>query len=180
MAISGGVSDWLKNLSGQSSLGIPNIPFLWALVIFISLMVLTKTKTGLRLYGVGANETNAELNGVKTKRTRALAYGVSGAIAAMSGVFLLGYIGNAFLDIGSAYVMPSIAAVVIGGVSLAGGSGSYLGVVWGALVLTTLSGILVNLKMGEGGKQIVFGVLLCFCLDCMGGEIGMGRCCLTT
>jgi ribose transport system permease protein len=159
-AIKGGASEWLKTVSGQSTFGVPNILLIWVAMILVSLFILFRTKTGFKLYGVGANEMTAELTGVHTQRIRAMTYGVSGIISAVSGVFLLGYIGNAFLDVGSTYVMPSIAAVVIGGVSLAGGSGNYLGVVGGTAVLTTLTGLLVNLKMGEAGKQIIFGLLL--------------------
>jgi Ribose/xylose/arabinose/galactoside ABC-type transport systems, permease components len=169
-AIKGSASELLKNVSGNASLGIPNIVLVWIIIIAISLVVLLRTKSGVSLYGVGANDMTAELSGVRTKKTRALAYAISGAISAIAGMFLLGYIGNAFMDIGSVYVLPSVAAVVIGGVSLAGGSGSYLGVVAGSIVLTTLTGILVTLKMGEAGKQVVFGLVLLILLALYGRQ----------
>jgi ribose transport system permease protein len=102
----------------------------------------------------------AELNGVRSKRVRALAYAIGGAIAALGGMFLLGYnAGLPFMGMGAPYVLPSVAASVIGGISLAGGSGSYLGAVGGSILLTTLNALLVTWK-GEGGRQIGFGVVL--------------------
>jgi ribose transport system permease protein len=72
------------------------------------------------------------------------------------------------MGIGDSYVLPSVAAAVIGGISLAGGSGSYLGAVGGSILLTTLTALLVTLRMGEGGKQVVFGLVLIILLALYG------------
>lgn len=168
-AFGGSASPLLKTVGGQASFaGIPNMVIVWMILTVIALYVLGRTKLGLGLYGIGANDATAELNGVRTKRVRALAYAVSGAISALAGVFLLGYIGLAFIDIGSDYVLPSVAAAVIGGISLAGGSGSYLGAVGGSIVLTTLTALLTTLRMGEAGKQVVFGLVLILLLAAYG------------
>ncbi|NPV87363.1 MAG: ABC transporter permease [Anaerolineae bacterium] len=156
----GSASELLKTIGAKASGGIPNMVFVWAVVIAAALLILNRTRWGVMLYGVGANELTAELNGVKTRRVRALAYAFSGAISAIAGFFLLGYIGMAFIDIGSKYVLPCVAAAVIGGVSLAGGAGGYLGAAGGAIVLTVLSGLLVTIKMGEAGRQVVSGLVL--------------------
>jgi ribose transport system permease protein len=159
--IRGSASPLLQTLAGGQTIpGFPNMILVWIGVIALSLFLLTRTKSGISLYGVGANEMTAELDGVRTRRVRVLAYAVSGMIAALGGVFLLGYNGLPFMGIGDPYVMPSVAAAVIGGISLAGGSGSYLGAVGGSILLTTLTALLVTLKMGAGGKQIVFGLVL--------------------
>jgi ribose transport system permease protein len=150
----------LITLGSERSLGIPNILFVWIAVILVALYFLRKTSWGLRLYGTGENTLTAALSGVKTCKIRMLAYGASGCISAFGGLLLLGYTATSYLDIGSAYIMPSVAAVVIGGVSLAGGNGSYLGTSLGAVVLTTLSSILIALKMGEAGRQVVYGLVL--------------------
>ncbi len=140
---------------------VSNIVIVWGgIVIIIAVVYLTKTKYGKILYGVGENNVVAELSGANSRLVRALSYGLCGMISGLGGILLLGYTGTAYLDIGSAYVMPSIAAVVIGGVSLAGGLGSYLGVVGGAIILTTLSSLLLTLRMGEGGRQLVYGLVL--------------------
>jgi len=68
--------------------------------------------------------------------------------------------GIAFKDMGSNYVLPSIAAVVIGGVSLSGGDGNYIGVILGAIFLQTLSNFLIALGWGDAGKWLGYGALL--------------------
>ncbi len=139
---------------------IPHILIVWVIIAAIAIILLSKTKWARLLYGIGENDLTARLSGARTQVIRMIAYGLSGAIAAIAGLFLLGYTGTAYLDIGSKYVMPSIAAVVIGGVSMEGGKGKYAGVIAGAIVLTTLSSILVSLNTGEGGRQIVYGLVL--------------------
>lgn len=156
----GRASQTLVTLGTDRTIGIPNIFVLWLVVTALALIILRYTPWGNMLYGAGANNLTAELSGIKTRVLRTVAYGISGIISALAGLFLLGYTGTSYLDLGAAYVMPSIAAVVIGGVSLSGGLGSYLGTTAGAIVLTTLGSILVTLKMGEGGRQIVYGLVL--------------------
>jgi ribose transport system permease protein len=166
--IRGSASELLKTIGGGQIHGYPSMIFVWLVIIAISLFIFNRTKSGISLYGVGANDITAELDGVHTRRVRALAYATGGSIAALAGVFLLGYNGLPFMGIGDSYVLPSVAAAVIGGISLAGGSGSYLGAVGGSILLTTLTALLVTLRMGEGGKQVVFGLVLIILLALYG------------
>ena len=146
---------------GSGRLGpFPNILIIWIVVSIIALFCFQRLKWGKKLFGVGANDITAKLSGVRTRLVRMFAYSLSGIISALAGIFLLGYTEMPYLDIGSIYIMPSVAAVVIGGVSLSGGKGSYLGVIAGAVVLTTLNSILVSLRMGQGGRQIVYGLVI--------------------
>jgi len=156
----GGAAPVLVTIGSQRTLGIPNILLVWVIVIVMAMLALRRTSWGLRVYGMGENHLTAELSGIRTKLLRTGVYGINGAIAAFGGLLLLGYTSTSYLDIGSAYVMPSIAAVVIGGVSLAGGLGSYLGTAIGAVILTTLGAILISLNMGEAGRQVVYGLIL--------------------
>lgn len=156
----GMASPLLITVGTQRTAEIPNILFVWIVVTVFALFLLRKTSWGLRLYGMGENNLTAELSGIRTRVLRTWVYGVNGAVAAFGGILLLGYTSTSYLDIGSAYVMPSVAAVVIGGVSLAGGVGSYLGTAIGAVILTTLGSILIALKMGEAGRQVVYGAML--------------------
>jgi ribose transport system permease protein len=150
---------WKQLGTGQTS-GVPNLVLLWILVAITVALFLMWTKWGHVLYGLGSNRLTTELSGVNTRIVRTVVYGSSGAIAAFGGALLLSYTGTSYLDIGSAYMLPSIIAVVIGGVSLAGGQGNYTGTVAGVILLTTLSSILITLHIGEGGRQIIFGVVL--------------------
>jgi ribose transport system permease protein len=171
LALRGTSSPLLNTLASQSTFGIPNMLFIWLVVIVIAVLALQKTKFGIILLGVGSSDLTAELNGIHAKRVRCLAYAFSGAISALAGVCLLGYIGSPYIDIGTQYVLPSVAAAVIGGVSLAGGEGNYIGTVGGAIVLTTLTAILTTLKMGDGGKQVVFGLVLVIMLALYGRQV---------
>jgi ribose transport system permease protein len=174
LAVSASSSPLLKSLSNGTTLGIPNAILVWLCVTAACGVVLKRTRTGIKLYGVGANEVAATLKGVNVPLFRFWVYGVSGFVSAVSGLLLLGYIGTAFLDIGSRYVLPSVAAVTIGGVSIQGGSGKYLQVVAGTLVLTVLGALLVSLQTGEAGRQIVLGVVLLILLGIYGRQKSQG------
>lgn len=139
---------------------IPIIMVIWLILALLGIFLMKYSRGGKILYGVGENMTTAELSGINTKLVRVGAYILCSVMAAFAGLMLLGYTGTAYLDIGSAYIMQSIAAVVIGGVALAGGLGSYSGAALGAILLTTLSSILLTLKLGEGGRQLVYGAVL--------------------
>ncbi len=158
--ITGRPSPILRVMAANSTGIFPNILFTLIIVATIVMIILYKTKWGLMLFGVGSNETTAYLSGVNVKLVRCVAFIIGGVIASLIGLLLIGNMGIAFKDMGSNYVMPSIAAVVIGGVSLSGGDGNYIGVILGAIFLQTLSNLLVALGWGEAGKWLGYGTLL--------------------
>ena len=168
--LGGSASPMLETLANGTFLGVPDIIYIWAAVTAVAMFVIHFTKTGVTLYGVGSNEKAAVLKGVDVKRFRLWVFGFSGAISTVTGMLLLGYIGTAFLDIGSKYMLPSIAAATIGGISIQGGSGNYLGVVGGAFVLTVISAVLVSIQLGEAGRQIVYGIVILILLTIYGRE----------
>ena len=90
-------------------------------------------QSGYDSFGVGSNETTAYLSGINVKAVRCVVFVISGILASLTGLLLIGNMGIAFKDMASNYVMPSIAAVVVGGVSLTGGDGNYIGVILGAI-----------------------------------------------
>jgi ribose transport system permease protein len=150
----------LEALGNGRVLNIPNILLLWVVVIVAATFILFRKRWGAILFGVGANSITAELSGINVKRFRMFVYGICGAIAGLAGFFLLGYTGTPYLSLGAPFLMTSIAAVAIGGISLAGGAGSYIGVAIGCILLTTLSSILVALRTTESVRQIVYGSLV--------------------
>jgi ribose transport system permease protein len=158
--ITGRPSPVLQIVAAKSSGMFPNILFILLIVTPIVMIIMYKTKWGLKLFGSGSNETAAYLSGVHVKMVRCTAFIISGTLASLLGLLLLGNMGIAFKDMGSNYVMPSIAAVVVGGVSLTGGDGNYLGVILGAIFLQTLSNLLVALGWGDAGKWTGFGIVL--------------------
>ncbi|HVP18023.1 MAG TPA: ABC transporter permease [Spirochaetia bacterium] len=158
--ITGRPSPVLQIIAAKSSGIFPNILFILLIVTPIVMVIMYNTKWGLKLYGSGANETAAYLSGVNVKRVRCVAFLISGILASLIGLLLVGNMGIAFKDMGSNYVMPSIAAAVVGGVSLSGGDGNYLGVILGAVFLQTLTNLLVALGWGDAGKWLGFGIVL--------------------
>ncbi len=95
------------------------------------LCLLTRTTFGRSVYGIGNRERAAYLSGINTRRIVLVAFVVSGALSAFGGGLLAGYASKAAQSMGDAYLLPSIAAVVLGGTSILGGRGSYLGTVAG-------------------------------------------------
>jgi ribose transport system permease protein len=87
-------------------------------------------------------------------------FALSGFFSGLTGILLLGYTDYVFVGSGDQYMLPSIIAVVIGGTSLAGGSGGYVGTMAGAVVLVLLQSILTTLNIPPFGRQIIFGVTL--------------------
>jgi len=150
----------LKFHVGSYLVGIPWVIIIWFVITIAVLYIFKRTKFGRVIYGIGANDRAANLLGIKTKQIRMLVYGFSGMFSAFSGMLLLGYVTNPNLNLGINYGLPSVAAIVIGGISLAGGEGSYLGAIAGSIILTTLTSILVTFQFGESGRQIVFGFVL--------------------
>lgn len=150
----------LEIIGSGRIIGIPYLILLWTVIIILVSIVLKRTRWGSILYGIGSNDLTAELCGTNVKTFRMNVYGISGAISAFDGLLLLSYTGTPYLNLGAPYTMGSIAAIAIGGISLAGGSGNYLGTVVGCIFLTTLTSILVALQTTEAGRQIAYGVLL--------------------
>lgn len=153
-------SPFLVTLAGRSSLGMPNIFLLWLGVGLIAVWLLAATAWGRRLFAVGANPRVALLSGTYVTLVKVAVYALSGLLAALSGFCLIGYVGAAFLGLGDAYVLSSVVVAVIGGVSLAGGQGSYIGVAAAAILITVLTSLLTTMQIGEAGRQIVFGCIL--------------------
>ena len=147
---------------GKSSLhiSVPWIVILWIVVIVVAQFVLRRTSVGKTLYGIGANNRAAALSGVRTRVFRMCVYGASGVLSALAGMLLLGYVGEPDVNLGALYILPSVVAAIIGGISFAGGSGSYLGAVAGSIFLTTLDSVLATLQLGEGGRQVTIGIVL--------------------
>jgi ribose transport system permease protein len=158
--ITGKPSPILQIIAAKSTGIFPNVVFLLIVVAIITMILLYKTSWGLKLFGVGSNEIAAYLSGVDAKIVRWVAFVVSGVLASLMGLLLIGNLGLAFKDMGSMYVMPSIAATVVGGISLDGGEGNYFNVILGSIFLQTLTNLLIALGWGDAGKWIGFGIVL--------------------
>ena len=158
--ITGRPSPILRDIAAKSTGIVPNIVFILLIATVLVMIIMQKTKWGYILFGVGSNERTAYLSGVNVKKVRCVAFIISGLLSSLIGLLLIGNMGTAFKDMGSNYVMPSIAAVVVGGVPLTGGEGNYIGVILGAIFLQTLTNLLVALGWGDAGKWMGFGIVL--------------------
>lgn len=139
---------------------VPVILFLWIVLAAIVVLVERRTAFGRYLYALGSNRTVAMLSGVPVTRTTITAYAISGTTAALAGILLCGYSRQAYLGMGDPYLFTSIAAVAIGGASILGGTGSYLGTIAGALILTVLNGLLPIFRLDAGALKIIYGVVI--------------------
>jgi ribose transport system permease protein len=89
-----------------------------------------------------------------------VAFALSGATAGLAGVLLAGYSTKAYQGMGDAYLLPAIAAVVIGGTSILGGRGRYLGTLVGVILIVLLNSVLSIMQMPEAGRQIIYGAVI--------------------
>jgi len=144
--------------------GIPVIILLMVLAAIIGSVIQGKTVFGRKLYAVGANETAAHIAGIPVRRFTIAAYAIAGACSGLAGIMMVGYAGGATLTMGQPYLLPSIAAVVVGGASILGGRGTYLGTVGGAILLTTISTIISALQMPEGWRTVIYGGVILLAL----------------
>ncbi len=149
-----------KVVSEPALVGLPGIVFIWVGVGIALTLVLRRSTFGFNVYAIGANEAAAALAGVPVRRTRTLLFALSGFFSGLTGILLLGYTEYVFVGAGDQYMLPSIIAVVIGGTSLAGGSGGYVGTMAGAIVLILLQSILTTLNIPPFGRQMIFGLTL--------------------
>jgi ribose transport system permease protein len=150
----------LVALAGRSLGGVPSVALLWAAIAATAIWLLSRSAWGRQLCRTGANPVTARLSGTNTVRVRVVAYMLSGGVAALGGFLLTGYVGQAFLGLGNAYVLTSIVVAAIGGVTLAGGKAPYGGVACAAILMTVLVSLLTAINMGESGRQIIFGLTL--------------------
>lgn len=152
---------------------VPVVLILWVALGVAASWLLSKTAFGRYVYAVGSSATVAEFSGVPSARTTITTYVLSSVSAALAGILLTGYSGQAYLGMGDPYLFTSIAAVAIGGASILGGSGHYVGTVAGALVLTILSGLLPALGLSTGALMIVYGAVILLTVsmgsDALGG-----------
>ena len=153
-------------------LGIPTALWLWLIVAVIVSAVLGLTSFGRATYAIGNNARASFLAGVNVTAVTSALYALSGLFAALAGVLLVGFGGQASLGMGEPYLFQSIAAVVIGGVYILGGRGYYIGVVAGAISLVALVSVLMAMNMPEYGRSIIYGIIILVLLLLYGREAG--------
>ena len=163
-----GVSTFLRGSSRMPDIlvtmssGLILDPITWPLVVWIVLgglvhTLLTRTGFGRVIYAIGDNSQAARLAGIKVWKVQVAAYVASGVLGGFAGIMLGGQSGAVAISLANSYLLPSVAAVVIGGTSIMGGMGTYSGSVMGAIILSVLSYLLATLNSSEAFKQLVYG-----------------------
>ena len=154
-------------------LGIPGLLFISAIVALLMWILLERITYGKHLFAIGVNRVTARLNGVRVSWTIVATYMLCSMLAAFGGFLFLGYYEHVFLNLGEKYTLPAVAAVVMGGTTLAGGSGSYWGTIAGAIVLVLIESLLTTLQMQDYARQIVYGLVLLVLLAAYGRQKGL-------
>ncbi|MDQ8047120.1 MAG: ABC transporter permease, partial [Solirubrobacteraceae bacterium] len=152
------------NLGSGSVLGIPTL-ILVAIVVVLVIWVLTRDYAwGRELYAIGSSGRSggiaARLAGLKTERRVAQAFVISGALAGLGGALFAARYGTVDATAGDGYELRVIAAAVVGGVAIAGGSGSVLGAAIGAVMLGTIQTALIVLRIDDFWQQAIVGLLI--------------------
>jgi ribose transport system permease protein len=153
-------TDLMTFLATGHLLGIPMALLVWGLLSVAMVFLLRRTVFGRYVYAIGNREAAAYLSGVPTRAVLVAAFALCGLCAGLSGVLLAGYSTKAYQAMGDAYLLPSIAAVVIGGTHILGGKGRYAGTVVGTILITLLSSVLSVMQMPEAGRQIIYGLVI--------------------
>jgi ribose transport system permease protein len=152
--------DLLGDFPSTIILGVPILAVLVIGVAAVMHVVLTRTVFGRSVTAIGQNQRAAALAGVRVERVRLAAYVTSAFFASVGGILLASFSGGAALNMGDPYLLTSIAVVVIGGTSVAGGFGNVPGLWGAALFLFLLSAMLSTFGVSEGVQQVLTGLIV--------------------
>jgi ribose transport system permease protein len=168
LLVSGGVpifnlpDEFNSYLAIGSVWGIPVPLLVAAFVVATTHIMLTRTRVGRYFYALGGNEEAARLSGINVKKYSCLAYILCGSLAGLTGVMLTARVASGEPNLGAALPLESIAAAVIGGVSLRGGEGSLIGAVFGAILIVLIRNGMDLMNISSYLQMVVMGSLLVF------------------
>lgn len=139
---------------------VPVTILTWLVVAAVTLVILHGTVLGSWLYAIGTNARASRLAGVNAPLTLVAVYAFSGFSAGLAGLLLVGMNRQGYVGLGEPYLLGTIAAVVVGGTSILGGRGGYLGTIAGAILLVTLTALITVINASPGYRAILFGSLI--------------------
>ena len=146
---------------GKGYVGFVPVPvIIMAVILVIGWYVLNKTRYGRYLYAIGGNAEAARLSGISINRNLVMTYEYAGLLSAIAGVVELSRLSSGQPSAGSGFEMTVITAVVLGGISVAGGEGKFFGVVIGVFVMGVLTNGLVMMNVYEYYQQLIKGLVL--------------------
>lgn len=147
-------------LAKGSVLGIPVAVLVWAVISAAAVFLLTRTPMGRYIYAIGNSEAATYLSGINTRAVLVGCFALCSVLAALAGLQIAGYSSKAFQGMGDAYLLPSIAAVVIGGTNILGGQGRFSGTIVGTILIVLLQSVLSVMQMPEAGRQVIYGTVI--------------------
>jgi len=149
-----------RQLGSGHLFGIPVPVYVMFVFLAIGVFFAQRTIWGQQIYAIGANPVAARLSGVPVERRLILVYVVSGAVAGLASLIVLARINSAQGDIGEELTLPAIAAVLVGGTSLFGGSGTVGGTLIGALLLTLVLNGMNLLQINSSWQPLATGIII--------------------
>lgn len=150
----------LQWLAVRDTFYVPHAVVVWAFVGALVVLALKRTPFGRYVYAIGNSERVTYLSGISTRLILITAFVASGTCSAFAGAMLAGYAGKAYQAMGDPYLLPAIATVVLGGTSILGGRGTYLGTVAGVILITLLESILSVMQIADSARQIIYGSMV--------------------
>ena len=158
---SSGVPPGIRWIGSVTVLGFVPVSLLVFIPVALIIVIgLRRTGYGRLLYAIGDNPIAARLSGARSWQVLVVLYAISAVLAAIAGYLISGFTNVASVTLADSYLLPSVAAAVIGGTSIFGGRGGYTGTIVGALILTVATSLLFSLGYSEAVRQILFGLLI--------------------
>ena len=156
------MGDFIRTLGGGSFWGrtVPWAVVVWAVLSVLVIYMLRYSGFGRNLYALGDNAIATRLSGTRSWQVLIVVYMIAGLFAAIAGLLLGGRVGAVDPQLANVFLLPSVAAAVIGGTSIFGGTGTYSGTILGALILGVLQSMLTFLGVGQAIQQMLYGSIV--------------------
>ncbi len=155
-----GYPDWFFQLGQGDVWGVPTQLWILAVAVVITAVILARTPFGRGLYAIGHNEVGARFSGIPVDRYKLIIYTFSGAMAGLAGVIFVSRVSTTRSDMGTGLELDVIAAVVLGGTSIFGGTGTMLGTVLGFIMIQLLKNGLALTGVKGDATIVVIGIVL--------------------
>jgi len=156
IGLNAGLIDWI----GSKTLGVPNTALIGLTMLVVSFVVLRHTALGRYIYAIGVGETATWLSGVAVQRYKLFAFTLAGLCAGLAGVVLAAQLSSGGPSLASTLLLPSVAAVIIGGTAITGGVGGVLRTLVGALIITVVRVGMDATGVDVFAQQVVYGAIV--------------------